>query len=73
MSTKTTIRRYNLIKKRALQRRRGKSKLDKHSYEIIALRHAGASLAAIQFALKELKIKAERSTIKRWIDKHGNF
>ena len=73
MDTKTTIRRYKLIKKRALQRRRGKSKLDRHSSEIIALHLEGASLAAIQFALGELKVKAERSTIKRWIDKHGNF
>jgi len=73
MNAEITIRRYQLINKRALQRRRGKSKLDKHSSEINALHLKGASLATIQFALDELKVKAERSTIKRWIDKHGNF
>lgn len=61
---------------RAVRRRRttwGKSKLNRVLSELILLRAASASFADIQFWLrKEKRIKVNRSTIKRFLDKHNS-
>ena len=58
---------------RSVRRRRatwGKSKLNKFLSELIQLRAASASYADIQYWLrKEKRMKVDRSTIKRFIDK----
>ena len=47
------------------------SKLDKFKHEILRLKVAGATLEMLQLWLKEQRIKAELSTISRWLKKHG--
>lgn len=51
--------------------RRYKSKLDKYKHELLALRRAGGSLGALQLHLADRKVKVDRSTISRWLTKHG--
>jgi hypothetical protein len=48
-----------------------KSKLDKYRHELIRLHEAGASLSALQLYLKDHKVSADRSTISRWLMRHG--
>lgn len=59
---------------RAVRRKRctwGISKLNKYLTEVIQLSGNGASFADIQFWLrKEKRIKVDRSTIKRFLDKN---
>lgn len=59
---------------RAVRRKRctwGRSKLTKFLAELIQLRASGASLADLQFwLLKEKRVKADCTTIKRFLDKH---
>ncbi len=58
---------------RKIRRKRstwGRSKLLKYQAELSDLRKAGASLQDIQFWLqREKRVKAARSTIKRFLDK----
>jgi len=61
---------------RSVRRRRAtwcKSKLNKFLSELIQLRAASASYADIQYWLrKEKRIKVDRSTIKRFLDKNSS-
>lgn len=49
------------------KKRYSRSKLDKWRPEIRALRADGATLEQIQIWLRERRIKAEISTISRWL------
>jgi hypothetical protein len=48
-----------------------KSKIDKYKHEILRLKAEGATLEMLQLWLKEQRIKADLSTISRWLKKHG--
>lgn len=52
------------------QKRYSRSKLDKWRPEILALRAEGATLEQIQIWLREHHIRAEPSTISRWLKRH---
>lgn len=58
---------------RAVRRRRctwGKSKLNKYLSELIQLKERGASYADMEYWLrKEKRLKINRSSIKRFLDK----
>ena len=46
-----------------------RSRLDKHSAELLSLYKAGASIAELQRWLRANRIKVEHSTVSRWLDK----
>ena len=46
-----------------------RSRLDKHSGELLSLYKAGASIAELQRWLRANRIKVEHSTVSRWLDK----
>lgn len=52
------------------QKRYSRSKLDKWRPEIWALRAEGATLEQIQIWLADQHIRAELSTISRWLKRH---
>lgn len=60
---------------RTRRRRRrtwGKSVLEPHRHELIALHQAGLSYADLAFWLrKEVRIKVDRSTVRRFLAKHS--
>lgn len=61
----------------ALQQQRRKrpfqpSKLDSHTYTILALHRIGVSLSQLQLYLEQQNVKAARSTIHYWLKKHGD-
>jgi len=62
------IKRKRKISKRT---RYAKSRLDNFKFEILKLQRAGASLADLQFFLRQNRTKVALSTISRWIKKHG--
>lgn len=47
------------------------SKLDKFKHEILRLKAEGATLEILQLWLKEQRIKADLSTISRWLKKQN--
>jgi hypothetical protein len=47
------------------------SKLDKFKHGILRLKAEGATLEMLQLWLKEQRIKADISTISRWLKKNG--
>ena len=50
--------------------KRSRSRLDRLTYEILALRDEGLSIAEIQRWLqKEKRIKVHRTTVSRWVEK----
>jgi len=53
------------------RKRYAKSRLDKFKFEILKLQRAGASLADLQFFLRQNRTKVAQSTIHRWLKKHG--
>ncbi len=55
---------------RVTQRKR-RSALDVHSTKLFALAGAGASLAELVRWLAKHDIDVERSTVQRWLKKHG--
>jgi transposase-like protein len=55
---------------RVPQRKR-RSALDAHSTKLFALAGAGASLAELVRWLAKQGIDVERSTVQRWLKKHG--
>lgn len=58
------------IRKRSYSAR--KSRLDKHTLQILELHKAGATTAEIQRWLRSNKrVKVAHSTILRWLEKHG--
>lgn len=54
------------------KKRYSRSKLDKYTYEILALRAQKATLEQIQLYLAEKRISCEQSTIQRFLKKHTN-
>ena len=51
------------------KKRFARSRLDKHSAELLSLYKAGASIAELQRWLRANRIKVEHSTVSRWLDK----
>lgn len=47
------------------------SKIDKFKHEILRLKSEGATLEMLRFWLLEKNIKADISTISRWLKKNG--
>jgi hypothetical protein len=62
-------RQTSTIRKRSYRTR--KSRLDKHTYELLELRKHGASVAEIQRWLRKQRVKVAHSTVLRWFEKHG--
>ncbi len=49
-----------------------KSRLDKYTHQLLALRQGGATTAELQRWLRHNKrIKVAHSTVLRWLEKHG--
>lgn len=58
------------IRKRAYSAR--KSRLDKYTYELLALFRSGATAAELQRWLRKNKrVKVAHSTVLRWLEKNG--
>lgn len=61
------IRSHLIVTKRRVKR----SKLDRQKNSLVALRREGGTLRELQEFLRQRSIRAERSTISRWLAKHG--
>ncbi|EIZ7192468.1 hypothetical protein MOS72_004959 [Salmonella enterica] len=48
-----------------------KSRLDRHSGELLQLHREGASAAELQRWLREKRIRVVLSTVTRWLEKNG--
>jgi hypothetical protein len=48
-----------------------KSKIDKYKHQILLLKSEGATLEMLKLWLREKRIKADISTISRWLKKNG--
>jgi predicted GNAT family acetyltransferase len=58
------------IRKRSYSAR--KSRLDKHTHQLLALHQAGATAAELQRWLRtNNRLKVAHSTVLRWLEKHG--
>lgn len=71
MDTKSEIERLAALVKMRRKKNYESSKLDKFKHEILRLKSEGATLEMLQLWLREKRIKADVSTISRWLKKHG--
>jgi hypothetical protein len=72
MDAKAEVERLaTLVKKRRHKNTFFPSKLDKFKHEILRLKSNGATLEILQLWLSEKRIKANISTISRWLKKNG--
>jgi hypothetical protein len=72
MDAKAEVERLaTLVKKRRHKNTFFPSKLDKFKHGILRLKLEGATLEMLQLWLKEQRIKADISTISRWLKKNG--
>lgn len=59
----------------AVRRRRGRlytSKLDRHAYELLKLRDAGATASQLHLYLQtRCRVNVALSTVTRWLEKRG--
>jgi hypothetical protein len=60
-----------LVKKRRHKSTSFPSKIDKFKHDILRLKAEGATLEILKLWLSEKHIKADLSTISRWLKKHG--
>ena len=51
--------------------RYGRSRLDRHKHELLALRDAGATTAEIRRWLLDRRVRVHHSTVARWLRRHG--
>lgn len=66
------IKRLALIKRTTRWRYNHRSRLDRWAAELITLHRGGATNTELQRWLRQKhRIKVAYSTVKRWIDKHG--
>lgn len=53
------------------KKRYRKSRLDRHTGELLQLHRAGASAAELQRWLREKRIRVVLSTVTRWLSRNG--
>ena len=51
--------------------RHGRSRLDRHAHELLALAEAGCTTAELRRWLTERRIVVHHSTVARWLRRHG--
>jgi hypothetical protein len=72
MDAKAEVERLStLVRKRRHKNTFFPSKLDKFRHDILRLKAEGATLEMLKLWLSEKRIKADISTISRWLKKHG--
>ena len=71
MNTKAEVERLAALVKTRRKKPYESSKLDKFKHEILRLKSEGATLEMLKLWLSEQRIKADLSTISRWLKKHG--
>jgi hypothetical protein len=69
--TKAEVERLAKLVKARRKKPYESSKLDKFKHEILRLKSEGATLEMLKLWLSEQRIKADLSTISRWLKKHG--
>lgn len=69
MDAKAEVERLNALIKARRKKTYESSKIDKFKHDILRLKAEGATLEALQLWLREQKIKADISTISRWLKK----
>ena len=52
------------------QHRHGKSRLDRHAHELLALADAGCTTAELKRWLAERRIVVHHATVARWLRRH---
>ncbi|MDE0343435.1 MAG: hypothetical protein OXK82_09760 [Deltaproteobacteria bacterium] len=52
--------------------RHGRSRLDRHAHELLALADAGCTTAELRRWLAERRVVVHHSTVARWLRRHGN-
>ena len=53
-------------------RRHGRSRLDRHAHELLALADAGCTTAELRRWLADRRVRVHHSTVARWLRRHGN-
>lgn len=71
MDTKSEIERLAGLVKAKRKKIYEASKIDKYKHQILSLKSEGATLEMLKLWLSEKRIKADVSTISRWLKKHG--
>ncbi len=71
MDTKSEIERLAGLVKAKRKKIYEASKIDKYKHQILRLKSEGATLEMLKLWLSEKRIKADISTISRWLKKHG--
>jgi hypothetical protein len=71
MDAKAEVERLAALVKARRKKPYASSKLDKFKHEILRLKAEGATLEMLRLWLSEKRIKANISTISRWLKKHG--
>ena len=71
MDAKSEVERLAALVKARRKKPYEVSKIDKFKHEILRLKSEGATLEMLQLWLREQRIKADISTISRWLKKHG--
>jgi hypothetical protein len=69
MDAKAEVERLAALVKARRKKPYESSKLDKFKHEILRLKAEGATLEMLQLWLREKRIKADISTISRWLKK----
>lgn len=71
MDAKSEVERLAALVKARRKKPYEVSKIDKFKHEILRLKSEGATLEVLQLWLKEQRVKADLSTISRWLKKNG--
>lgn len=71
MDTKSEIERLAALVKMRRKKTYESSKLDKFKLDILSLKAEGATLEMLKLWLAEKRLKADVSTISRWLKKNG--
>ncbi len=68
------IKQQGILKRATRWRYNHRSRLDRWAAELISLHQGGATVAELQRWLRQNhRIKVYHSTVKRWIEKHGQI
>ncbi len=70
MDVKSEVERLATLVKARRKKPYESSKLDKFKHEILRLKAEGATLEMLQLWLREQRIRADVSTISRWLKKN---
>ena len=52
------------------RRRHAVSRLDRYTFELLALRDAGSTTAELQRWLRDRRVRVHHSTVARWLRRH---